>query len=83
MSPADHGLDTPLCLALYATSWAVTHAYGPLLAPLEITYPQYLVLWEEDGLTVGRIGERLFLDSGTLTPLRSLRRSRGPPDRAP
>ena len=65
-------LDKQLCFALHATSRAITQAYGPLLAPLGVTYPQYLVLlvlWEEDGLTVSGIGERLYLDSGTLTPL--------------
>lgn len=67
-------LDNQLCFALYATSRAVTQAYAPLLAPLGVTYPQYLVLlvlWEADGapVTVGSLGGRLFLDSGTLTPL--------------
>ncbi len=65
-------IDAQLCFALYATSRAVTQAYGPLLAPLGVTYPQYLVLlvlWQDDGLSVGEIGARLFLDSGTLTPL--------------
>lgn len=65
-------IDAQLCFALYATSRAVTQAYGPLLAPLGVTYPQYLVLlvlWQDDNLTVGEIGARLFLDSGTLTPL--------------
>jgi len=65
-------LDQQLCFALYTASRAVTRAYGPLLEPLGLTYPQYLVmlvLWEEDGATVKRIGERLALDSGTLTPL--------------
>ena len=65
-------LDKQLCFALHATSRAVTQAYGPLLAPLGVTYPQYLVLlvlWEGDGLTVSDIGERLYLDSGTVTPL--------------
>ena len=50
----------------------MTRAYQPLLAPLGLTYPQYLVmlvLWEQDGLTVTQLGERLALDSGTLTPL--------------
>jgi DNA-binding MarR family transcriptional regulator len=50
----------------------MTKTYKPLLAPLGLTYPQYLVmlvLWEGDGLTVGQLGERLALDSGTLTPL--------------
>ncbi|MBC7956693.1 MAG: MarR family transcriptional regulator [Cytophagales bacterium] len=65
-------LDLQLCFALYSTSLAMTKLYKPLLAPLGLTYPQYLallVLWERDGLTVGELGERLFLDSGTLTPL--------------
>jgi DNA-binding MarR family transcriptional regulator len=65
-------LDDQLCFALHAASRAVTAAYQPLLDELGITYPQYLVLltlWEEDGLRVSRIGERLFLDSATLTPL--------------
>jgi DNA-binding MarR family transcriptional regulator len=65
-------LDAQLCFLLYATSRAVMQAYVPLLEPLGLTYPQYLVmlvLWEEDGATVGHLGERLHLDSGTLTPL--------------
>ena len=65
-------LDHQLCFALYAASLAMTKAYKPLLAPLGITYPQYLVLlvlWEGDGITVSQLGDRLTLDSGTLTPL--------------
>ena len=65
-------LDDQLCFSLYAASRAVTAVYGPLLAPLGLTYPQYLVmlvLWESDGVSVKAIGERLQLDSGTLTPL--------------
>ena len=65
-------LDNQLCFALYSTSLAMTRLYKPLLEALDLTYPQYLamlVLWEEDGLSVSEIGERLFLDSGTLTPL--------------
>jgi DNA-binding MarR family transcriptional regulator len=65
-------LDHQLCFALYAASLAMTKAYKPLLSPLGITYPQYLVLlvlWEGDGITVSQLGERLTLDSGTLTPL--------------
>lgn len=61
-----------LCFSLYAASRAVTAAYAPLLAPLGLTYPQYLVmlvLWETDGASVKQIGEALMLDSGTLTPL--------------
>ncbi|MDP1895372.1 MAG: MarR family transcriptional regulator [Hydrogenophaga sp.] len=65
-------LDNQLCFALYSASLAMTKLYKPLLDELGITYPQYLVLlvlWERDGLTVSELGERLSLDSGTLTPL--------------
>jgi len=65
-------LDNQLCFALYSTSLAMTKLYKPLLDELGLTYPQYLtmlVLWEQDGLTVSELGQRLYLDSGTLTPL--------------
>ena len=65
-------LDQQLCFAVYSASLAMTKLYKPLLEPLGLTYPQYLVmlvLWEGDGLTVSQLGERLSLDSGTLTPL--------------
>lgn len=65
-------LDNQLCFALYSTSLAMTRVYKPLLDGLGLTYPQYLamlVLWEKDGLMVSELGERLYLDSGTLTPL--------------
>ncbi len=65
-------LDNQLCFALYSTSLAMTKLYKSLLEALGLTYPQYLVmlvLWERDGLMVSELGERLFLDSGTLTPL--------------
>ncbi|MES2362126.1 MAG: MarR family transcriptional regulator [Pseudomonadota bacterium] len=65
-------LDNQLCFALYSTSLAMTRLYKPLLDELGLTYPQYLamlVLWEKDGLMVSELGERLYLDSGTLTPL--------------
>lgn len=65
-------LDNQLCFALYSANLAVNKLYRQLLAPLGLTYPQYLVmmvLWEKDDLTVSEIGERLFLDSATLTPL--------------
>ncbi|WP_164700085.1 MarR family winged helix-turn-helix transcriptional regulator [Modestobacter sp. KNN46-3] len=65
-------LDDQLCFALYAASRAVTARYRPMLDELGVTYPQYLVLmllWEEDGQTVGQLGTRLALDSGTLSPL--------------
>lgn len=82
LSPADGArdawlaLDRQLCFALYATSLAMTKRYKPLLEPLGLTYPQYLamlVLWEcagqGDGVYVSTLGQRLSLDSGTLTPL--------------
>ncbi|MDM0017499.1 MarR family winged helix-turn-helix transcriptional regulator [Variovorax saccharolyticus] len=65
-------LDNQLCFAVYSASLAMTRLYKPLLEKLGLTYPQYLVLlvlWERDGLTVSELGERLSLDSGTLTPL--------------
>jgi len=65
-------LDNQLCFALYSSSHLLTKVYKPLLKELDLTYPQYLTmlaLWEEDGVTVGTLGERLYLDSGTLTPL--------------
>jgi len=65
-------LDEQLCFALYSASRAMTRTYAPLLEPLGLTYPQYLVLlvlWERDGLPVRELGARLALDSGTLTPL--------------
>jgi DNA-binding MarR family transcriptional regulator len=65
-------LANQLCFAVYSTAHAFNRFYKPLLDKLGLTYPQYLVmlvLWEEDGVPVKDIGERLFLDSGTLTPL--------------
>ena len=73
-------LDNQLCFALYSTSLAMTKLYKPLLAELGLTYPQYLtmlVLWECDGLMVSELGERLYLDSGTLTPLLKLLEASG------
>jgi DNA-binding MarR family transcriptional regulator len=66
-------LDAQLCFPLYAASRAVTRAYGPLLQDHGLTYPQYLTLlalWDEGKpMTVGEVGSRLRLDSGTLTPV--------------
>jgi MarR family transcriptional regulator, organic hydroperoxide resistance regulator len=79
-SPDHLRLDDQLCFALHAAARATTAAYQPLLAELEITYPQYLVmlaLWEEDGARVSRLGERLYLDSATLTPLLKRLEARG------
>lgn len=65
-------LDNQFCFSLYSASLAMTKAYKPLLEKIGLTYPQYLVmlvLWQSDGILVKEIGELLFLDSGTLTPL--------------
>ncbi len=65
-------LDNQLCFALYSTSLLMTKVYKPLLQALGLTYPQYLammVLWEQEGLTVGEISTRLLTDPGSLTPL--------------
>lgn len=77
-SRAPAGTDDPLklshqlCFAVYSAAHAFNRAYKPLLEALGLTYPQYLVmlvLWEQDDQTVGQIGDRLLLDSSTLTPL--------------
>jgi len=65
-------LGNQLCFAVYSTAHALNRVYKPLLDRLGLTYPQYLVLlvlWERDDIPVKAIGDRLFLDSGTLTPL--------------
>lgn len=65
-------LDDQLCFAVYAAQHAIAGAYAPMLKQLGLTFPQFLVmmvLWEDDDLSVGAIGDRLMLDSGTLTPL--------------
>lgn len=65
-------LDNQLCFALYASSKEVTRLYKPYLDKLNLTYTQYitlLVLWEKDNITVKELGSKLYLDSGTLTPL--------------
>lgn len=72
MPDTQHGLDRMLCFAIHSTAHAIQRAYKPFLDRLGLTYPQYLVmvvLWAQDGRTVGNIGEQLFLDSSTLTPL--------------
>jgi MarR family transcriptional regulator, organic hydroperoxide resistance regulator len=73
-------LDNQLCFALYSTSLTMTKLYKPVLERLGLTYPQYLVmlaLWETSPSTVSALGERLFLDSGTLTPLLKRMQSAG------
>ena len=65
-------LENQLCFPLYAAARKITAAYTPILKPLEMTYTQYivfLVLWEKDDISVGELCERLYLDSGTITPL--------------
>ncbi|MFD2857638.1 MarR family winged helix-turn-helix transcriptional regulator [Seohaeicola zhoushanensis] len=69
-----------LCFSLYSASHAMTHLYRPLLAPLGLTYPQYLVLvalWAEDGQNLRQLGATLELESNTLTPCSSGWRRRG------
>ena len=65
-------ISNQLCFRLYTLTRLITQAYRPLLDPLGLTYPQYLVmmvLWEQDNQTVGDIGRRLMLDTNTLTPM--------------
>ncbi len=65
-------LENQLCFPLYACSKEIIKKYKPFLDPLDLTYTQYITLmalWEEDNVTVKSLGEKLFLDSGTLTPL--------------
>jgi DNA-binding MarR family transcriptional regulator len=79
-SPSPQSLDAQICFSLYKASRAMTRTYGVLLAPLKLTYPQYLAmltLWEQDGISVRELGDRLGLDSATLTPLLSRLESRG------
>ncbi len=69
---ADLFLDNQLCFALYAASLAMTKTYRPLLAPLGLTYPQYVVmlaLWQQHELTAGALAQAVALDAGTLVPL--------------
>jgi DNA-binding MarR family transcriptional regulator len=73
-------IDQMLCFAVYSAGHAFTRFYKPRLDALDLTYPQYLVflvLWEKDNLTVKTLGERLFLDSGTITPLVKRLEARG------
>ncbi len=65
-------LDNQLCFALYVCSKEIIRKYTPLLEPLGLTYTSYITLlslWEEDNVTIKTLGEKIFLDSGTLTPL--------------
>ncbi len=61
-----------LCFSVYSASHAFTRVYQPLLKDLDLTYPQFIamiLLWEQDGQTVGELGQKLFLQSNTLTPM--------------
>ncbi|MCG5047187.1 MarR family transcriptional regulator [Pectobacterium brasiliense] len=72
MNDNAYKLDGQLCFALYSANLAMNKLYRRLLSELNLTYPQYLVmlvLWEREGVTVSELGERLYLDSATLTPL--------------
>ncbi|MHA6482262.1 MarR family winged helix-turn-helix transcriptional regulator [Paenibacillus sp. strain BS8-2] len=73
MNPIEHmKLDNQICFSIYASSREITKLYRPLLQELGLTYTQYvtmLALWEQDNATVSELGNRLYLDSGTLTPL--------------
>jgi len=73
-------LENQICFAVHSAAHAFTQAYKPLLAPLKLTYPQYLVmllLWEKDNRSVSELGVPLFLDSGTLSPLLKRLRAAG------
>jgi DNA-binding MarR family transcriptional regulator len=73
-------LDSMLCFAVYAAEHAFTRFYKSRLDAIGLTYPQYLVfmvLWEADGITVKALGDKLFLDSGTITPLVKRLEARG------
>ena len=73
-------LEIFLCFAIYSASHAFNRIYQPLLEALGLTYPQYIVmvlLWERDGQTVGELGQRLFLESNTVTPLLKRLETRG------
>lgn len=90
INPAELGLSDYLCFAVYSANLAIGRAYRPILDALGLTYPQYIALialWEQDGQTVTALGEKLFLESNTLTPLLKkmeaagyLRRERGQAD---
>ncbi|CAD0225050.1 MarR family transcriptional regulator [Chryseobacterium sp. D764] len=79
-NPKTPKLENQICFPLYVIAKEITGLYRPFLDELDMTYPQYLVmmvLWEGDGLTVTHIGEKLYLDSGTLTPLLKRLESKG------
>ncbi|KZE69287.1 MarR family transcriptional regulator [Fictibacillus phosphorivorans] len=73
-------LENQICFKIYSAEREITRLYRDLLQELNVTYPQYLVLlllWEKDSLSVKELGKRLFLDSGTLTPMLKRMESNG------
>jgi len=79
-SPLHQHLDNQICLSLYSATNALLRAYRPLLDPLDLTYPQYLVmlaLWETDAVSVTELCRRTRLDTGTVTPLLKRLESKG------
>jgi DNA-binding MarR family transcriptional regulator len=83
--PFDNGLNPFVCFSIYSANLAFSRVYKPLLDALGLTYPQYLVLvalWAEDDQTVGSLGEKLFLESNTLTPLLKRLEAQGHVERA-
>ncbi|ESQ78070.1 MarR family winged helix-turn-helix transcriptional regulator [Asticcacaulis sp. YBE204] len=84
LTPPHMRLDNQICFAIHSAAHAFAQAYKPLLEPLGLTYPQYLVmllLWEKDDRSVSELGAPLFLDSGTLTPLLKRLQTQGLIDR--
>jgi DNA-binding MarR family transcriptional regulator len=80
LTPPQLTLPDMICFALYSANHAMQRVYQPLLAPLGLTYPQFLVLmtlWQADGRTVGELGRALGLESNTLTPLLKRMESQG------
>lgn len=80
MNPADMKLEHHMCFHLYAASKEVIRCYKPFLDPLDLTYTQYLallVLWEQGTVSVKELGEKLYLDSGTMTPVLKKLESKG------
>lgn len=73
-------LDNQLCFSLYVCSKEIIRKYKPILDPYGLTYTGYIImmaLWEEDEITIKKLGKKLFLDSGTLTPLLKKLESQG------
>jgi DNA-binding MarR family transcriptional regulator len=80
LKDSDLVIEKQLCFSLYSTANAIVRAYRPILKTIDLTYPQYLVmmvLWSNNGINVKKLGEKLHLDSGTLTPLLKRLESKG------